>query len=181
MGLRASVTRGGIYDEPAVLHPFENRKPPSVNSKCAAGPVPMLDDDAVVQLATQGITLRPLEPMGAEVSGMDLRTVARDSPLLPLLQAEMAKRGYLVFRAQGVLSGAEQVKASELWGGRRMHSTHGVHHKAPNEHIFRLSNVSSPPDSACATPTSLPSPLLYLSVTPTGPRARHSRRRPSMA
>lgn len=30
--------------------------------------------------------------------------------------------------------------ASEYWGGRRIHSTHGVHPAAPNEHIFRLSN-----------------------------------------
>ena len=33
-----------------------------------------------------------------------------------------------------------QVAASELFGGQEIHSTHGVHPKAPNKHIFRLSN-----------------------------------------
>ena len=32
------------------------------------------------------------------------------------------------------------MQASEYWGGRAMHSTHGVHPKAPNKHIFRLAN-----------------------------------------
>ena len=35
---------------------------------------------------------------------------------------------------------AKQVLASELFGGQEIHSTHGVHPKAPNKHIFRLSN-----------------------------------------
>lgn len=52
----------------------------------------------------------------------------------------MAERGFLVFGGQGVLSGDELVSASKLWGARKMHSTHGVHPMAPNEHIFRLSN-----------------------------------------
>ena len=79
-------------------------------------------------------------------------------------------------RLTGVLSGDEQCRASELWGGRvriyrihsecqadsvsqclsgsvsqclsltvrlpgqQLHSTHGVHQKAPNKHILRLSN-----------------------------------------
>ena len=38
------------------------------------------------------------------------------------------------------MTGDEQVFASKLWGGRKMHSTHGVHPKAPNVDIFRLSN-----------------------------------------
>lgn len=45
-----------------------------------------------------------------------------------------------VFRAQGVLTGDKQVAASELFSGQRIHSTHGVHPKAPNKHIFQLSN-----------------------------------------
>jgi taurine dioxygenase len=45
-----------------------------------------------------------------------------------------------VFRAQGVLTGDEQVAASELFGGQQIHSTHGVHPQAPNRHVFRLSN-----------------------------------------
>ena len=39
-----------------------------------------------------------------------------------------------------MLSGDQQVRASELFGGKKIHSTHGVHPEAPNRHIFRLSN-----------------------------------------
>ena len=54
----------------------------------------------------------------------------------------MAHRGFLVFKGQGVLSPDEQIRASELWGGREIHSTHGVHPATPdgNKHVFRLSN-----------------------------------------
>lgn len=57
-------------------------------------------------------------------------------------QVEMASRGFLVFKGQGVLSGSEQVECSAFWGGQELHSTHGVHEKALNRHIFRLSNRS---------------------------------------
>ena len=40
----------------------------------------------------------------------------------------MAGRGFLVFKEQGVLAPDEQIRASELWGGREIHSTHGVRH-----------------------------------------------------
>ena len=79
--------------------------------------------------------------LGAEVRGLDLRSIKDGShPAMPVLQSVMADRGYLVFRDQGVLSGDEQVAASELFGGQRIHSTHGVHPMAPNKHVFRLSN-----------------------------------------
>lgn len=42
--------------------------------------------------------------------GLNLKSTKKDSPLLPALQKEMARRGYLVFRGQGVLSGDEQVR-----------------------------------------------------------------------
>merc|ERR1711998_342221 len=45
------------------------------------------------------------------------------------------------FRNQGILHGDEQVELSEYFGGRKIHSTHGVHPKAVNRHIFRLSNL----------------------------------------
>jgi taurine dioxygenase len=75
-----------------------------------------------------------------QVSGLDLRTAKKDSKVIEVLEKIMAQRGYLAFRGQGVLSGDEQVKASELFGGKQIHSTHGVHPKAPNKHIFRLAN-----------------------------------------
>lgn len=90
-------------------------------------------------LAAHGITMTALTPLGAAVKGLDLRKKPPE-PVLEELQSQMATRGFLVFKDQGVLSGDEQVAASEFWGGRKIHSTHGVHPKAPNEHIFRLSN-----------------------------------------
>ena len=101
--------------------------------------VPDLDADAVKFLAEHGVTIKQLPVLGAEVVGLDLRST-KDSEIVTVLEQQMASRGYLVFRGQGVMSGDEQVAASELFGGKRVHSTHGVHPKAPNEHIFRLSN-----------------------------------------
>lgn len=105
---------------------------------CSAG-VPPLSEERVRFLASKGVAIAPLEPLGAQVSGLDLRTQP-DEDVLEALQLEMAARGFLVFKGQGVLSGDEQVRASEYWGGREIHSTHGVHPQAPNRHIFRLAN-----------------------------------------
>ena len=88
----------------------------------------------------EGIEIHPLSPLGAEVIGLDLRKMKQDSPIIAILQTEMAHRGYLCFRGQGIYDGDEQVRISELWGGKEIHSTHGVHPEAPNKHIFRLSN-----------------------------------------
>jgi len=109
----------------------------------AAGPaaaVPSLVPERVALLKEHGITLEAIQPLGARVLGLDLRGRTPAAAVLEALQAEMAARGFLVFAGQGVLSGEEQCKASELWGGRHVHSTHGVHPKSPNRHIFRLSN-----------------------------------------
>mmetsp|Transcript_103642 Transcript_103642/g.167138 ORF Transcript_103642/g.167138 Transcript_103642/m.167138 type:complete len:342 (-) Transcript_103642:352-1377(-) len=102
--------------------------------------VPALGADSVHFLKENGVEIKPLDVLGAEIIGLDLRKTHKDSKLVPVLQKEMAARGYLVFRGQGVLSGDEQVHASELFGGQKIHSTHGVHPKAPNKHVFRLSN-----------------------------------------
>jgi taurine dioxygenase len=90
-------------------------------------------------LAAHGITLEALPALGAAVRGLDLRKTP-PADVLTALESVMADRGFLVFKDQGVLSGDEQVRASELWGAQEMHSTHGVHPQAPNKHIFRLSN-----------------------------------------
>lgn len=104
--------------------------------------VPDLSPSTVDFLAQHGIHVVAIDPLGARVSGLDLR--AAPSPeVLGALEAEMASRGFLVFTDQGILSGDEQVHCSEFWGAREMHSTHGVHPRAPNRHIFRLSNDSS--------------------------------------
>ena len=93
--------------------------------------VPALDSSRIAVLASRGITVEPIVPCGASVRGLDLRTDDIDDDVLTMLQAEMASRGFVVFKEQGVMTGDEQVVASELWGGREIHSTHGVHPEAP--------------------------------------------------
>lgn len=113
-----------------------------MQSATPATPVHPVDASAVGLLAAQGITITPLAPLGAAVRGLDLRSRPSDA-VLRALESAMATRGFLVFKDQGVLTGDEQVHASKLWGARQMHSTHGVHPQAPNEHIFRLANDRS--------------------------------------
>ena len=86
-------------------------------------------------LEKHGITLTALEIMGSRVQGLNLREQV-PAEVQERLQQEMAHRGFIVVADQGVLTGDEQVRASELWGGRVMHSTHGVHAMAPNKHIL---------------------------------------------
>ncbi len=108
--------------------------------------------DSISFLKENGVQIAPLDVLGAEVIGLDLRCVAhacvlsaaacvcasrrarragghrahaarplglrrktqKDSKILPVLEKEMAARGYLVFRGQGVLSGDEQVPMQML-------------------------------------------------------------------
>ena len=63
-------------------------------------------------LATHGIRLEPITPCGAAVRGLDLRRKDIGDDVLVALQAEMASRGFLVFKQQGVYSGDEQVRAT---------------------------------------------------------------------
>jgi taurine dioxygenase len=110
---------------------------------CEAGSelVPSIDPTRAALLTAAGITISALAPLGAEVTGMDLK-VPQEEVVLAALEVEMAGRGFLVFKGQGVMAPDEQVRASELWGGRTIQSTHGVHSATPdsNKHIFRLSN-----------------------------------------
>jgi taurine dioxygenase len=103
--------------------------------------VPSLDPTRTALLTAAGVSITALDPLGAEVSGMDAK-MPQDEEVLAALQLEMANRGFLVFKGQGVMAPDEQIRASELWGGREIHSTHGVHPATPgdNKHIFRLSN-----------------------------------------
>ncbi len=54
----------------------------------------------------------------------------------------MAGRGFLVFKSEREIDAEDFLRASCWWGGRELHSTHGVHPATPggNRHIFRLSN-----------------------------------------
>jgi len=110
----------------------------SSSPACTTG-VLALRPERVALLSKKGVEVTPIEPLGAAVRGLDLRKEP-DADVLQALQEEMAERGFIVFKGQGILTGDEQVRASEYWGGREMHSTHGVHPRAPNRHIFRLSN-----------------------------------------
>lgn len=106
--------------------------------------VPDIDEKRRSILEQHGVTIEPIEPLGARVTGLDWNAY-KDLPpetVLDALEMEMAQRGFLVFPNQGVMTPQEQIKASCLWGGREMHSTHGVHPQTPegNPHIFRLSN-----------------------------------------
>ena len=84
-----------------------------------------------------------IEPIGALVSGIDLSS--KDGPpseVVDVLEREMAERGFLVFKNETQLDAEDFLRASCLWGGKELHSTHGVHPETPggNHHIFRLSN-----------------------------------------
>ncbi|WP_291137487.1 TauD/TfdA family dioxygenase [Erythrobacter sp.] len=73
---------------------------------------------------------------------MDLAAEPPPRDVLAALEAEMASRGFLVFRNERPIEAEDFLRASCWWGGRALHSTHGVHPATPggNPHIFRLSN-----------------------------------------
>ena len=105
--------------------------------------VPELAPASVEVVAAAGGRLEALEPIGAEVYGIDLSAEAPPADeVIATLESEMAGRGFLVFRDQGRLANDAFLRASCWWGGRALHSTHGVHPATPdgNRHIFRLSN-----------------------------------------
>lgn len=110
--------------------------------------IPALDESRlkVIQEAT-GATLTPLEPLGAAVQGLDLKGPRPNQEVMAALELEMAHRGFLVFKQQYNMTTEDLVEATQWWGGRAMHSTHGVHPATPpgpaKRHIFRLSNDRS--------------------------------------
>jgi len=90
-----------------------------------------------------GGRIAPLDPIGAQVEGIDLSSAdALPAELVAALEYEMANRGFIVFKNKGQLSADAFLRASCLWGGKELHSTHGTHPATPdrNRHIFRLSN-----------------------------------------
>ena len=104
---------------------------------------PTLDPARVATIEAFGAKITPLAHVGAQVEGIDLR--AEESPprdVLDALEQEMANCGFLVFKNDQQLEPEDFLRASCWWGGRELHSTHGVHPETPggNKHIFRLSN-----------------------------------------
>ena len=108
----------------------------------SAGVTP-LDPSRVKRIEDAGGRIEPLDPVGAVVSGIDLAAAAPPpAEVLEALELEMANRGFIVFRSERQLEPDEFLSASCWWGGKALHSTHGVHPATPdhNPDIFRLSN-----------------------------------------
>jgi taurine dioxygenase len=105
--------------------------------------IPKLDPDRVAIIERFGGEIIPLDPIGAQVSGIDLTSdISPPREVLDALELEMARRGFLVFKNDQELGHEGFLRASCWWGGRELHSTHGMHPATPdgNPHIFRLSN-----------------------------------------
>lgn len=102
-----------------------------------------LDSTLVATIEGFGGEISLLQPIGAQVRGIDL-SAERTPPneVLEALERAMAHRGFLVFKNEKQLEEDQFLRASCWFGGRQLHSTHGVHPATPggNRHIFRLSN-----------------------------------------
>lgn len=97
-----------------------------LRNTCAAM-IPSLSPSRVALIEEFGAKIIPLDPIGAAVEGIDLRS--KDPPPEPVRQAleeEMANRGFIVFRNNDKMTADEFVEASTWWGARAIHSTHGV-------------------------------------------------------
>lgn len=105
--------------------------------------IPPLDPSRVATIEKFGGRIATLDPLGAQVEGIELAsTDALPADVAEALEYEMASRGFLVFKNSQPLDADDFLRASCWWGGRELHSTHGVHPATPgsNVHIFRLSN-----------------------------------------
>ncbi|MEJ1994870.1 MAG: TauD/TfdA family dioxygenase [Limibacillus sp.] len=105
--------------------------------------LPPLDPTRVAIIEKFGAEISAIDPVGAEVRGVDLTSQTEPpAELLEALEQEMAFRGFLVFKSDKQLEAEDFLRASCWWGGKELHSTHGVHPATPggNRHIFRLSN-----------------------------------------
>ncbi|MEE4278152.1 MAG: TauD/TfdA family dioxygenase [Halieaceae bacterium] len=100
-------------------------------------------ESSIRTLGAAGAEIEAIDPLGVAVRGLDVTGDAVPPPdVIRTLEAEMARRGFLVFKNETQLSIEEFLKISCWWGGKALHSTHGVHPATPrfNRHIFRLSN-----------------------------------------
>lgn len=104
--------------------------------------VPPLDPSNVATIERFGAEVNPLYPIGFEVHGIDLSSDQPPAEVINALEQEMASRGFLVFKSKQQIEPEDFLRISCWWGGKELHSTHGVHPATPggNAHIFRLSN-----------------------------------------
>jgi taurine dioxygenase len=115
----------------------------AISAKIDSPKIPQLDSSRVDTIEKAGGKIIPLDPIGAAVQGIDLSAENPPSPeVVEALEHEMAQRGFLVFKSERQISPDDFLRASAWWGGKALHSTHGVHPATPggNQHIFRLSN-----------------------------------------
>lgn len=112
-------------------------------SKTRPPKIPTLEPAHVETIRQAGGKILPIDPIGAEVHDIDLSSRRPPSPeTIEALEAEMANRGFIVFKSGDSLDVEDFLRASCWWGGKELHSTHGVHPATPdgNRHVFRLSN-----------------------------------------
>ena len=105
--------------------------------------VKFLDSARVKLIESVGAHIGALDPLGAEVRGIDLSAeTPPPAEIIEALEFEMAYRGFIVFRSERPLDHEAFLRASCWWGGKELHSTHGVHPATPDQNpdIFRLSN-----------------------------------------
>lgn len=121
---------------PKLVRPSNMRRTPASSVVPAAA---VVDPTPPLSLEEFKMSLRPMSPCGVEVIGFNARKRPPQA-VLCAIEAAMAKFGFALFRDQGTLTGVEQCVLSEMFGTGQLHSTHGVHRRAPNQHIFRLSN-----------------------------------------
>ena len=108
--------------------------------------IPSIDPKNSSIIENFGAKITELSPLGARVEGLNLsRREPPPEKVRKALEKEMARRGFLVFKNKKQISPEDFLRVSCWWGGRELHSTHGVHPATPggNRHIFRLSNDSS--------------------------------------
>lgn len=107
--------------------------------------IPIIDPKNSATIEKFGGKITALSPIGAIVEGINLSS--QESPpkeVIRALEVEMSKHGFLAFKNEAQISDDDFLRASCWWGGKELHSTHGVHPATTggNRHIFRLSNDS---------------------------------------
>jgi len=104
--------------------------------------IPAVETLAIDPIESFGARVAPLDPIGATVEGVDLSAARPPPEVIQALERLMAERGFLVFESEQPLDPNDFLQASAWWGGKQLHSTHGVHPATPrgNRHLFRLSN-----------------------------------------
>ncbi|MEE4241922.1 MAG: hypothetical protein V2I36_10670, partial [Desulfopila sp.] len=91
-----------------------------------------LNPSNVATIEKNGSQISPLDPIGARIQGVDLTASHAPSPeVIGALEDEMANRGFLAFKNKGQLTVDDFLRVSCWWGGKELHSTHGVHPATP--------------------------------------------------